>query len=113
MFDEPMSVFEFYWFQLMLTAIYKPWDLGNALFELAGGFFVAASIRKLYRDKRVAGISWAHVGFFTAWSWWNIYFYAKALQWLSLYGAYGLLVTNTAYLVLLVYYTGRPGGRAR
>ena len=79
-------------------------DLGNGLFECLGGFFIMLSIIKLYREKKVAGISWLHVGFFAAWGWWNLYFYPSVGCWFSTVGGIGVVVTNSVYLAMILHY---------
>jgi hypothetical protein len=83
-------------------------DLINGGFELLGGVFIALSIRKVLRDRAVAGISWLHVGFFTAWGFWNLFYYPHLDQWFSFAGGVLIVITNTVYLALLLYYSRRP-----
>lgn len=83
-------------------------DIINGLFESLGGFFVLPSILQLYKDKEVKGVSWLHVGFFTLWGVWNIYFYAYLLLWLSWAGGIVLTAANGYYLFLLLYYKKYP-----
>jgi len=82
-------------------------DVINGIFETCGGFFILLSVIKLYRDKQVRGVSWLHAGFFTAWGWWNIYFYAAVDLWWSWAGGIGLVLVNTFWLGQLVYYMRR------
>jgi uncharacterized membrane protein YfcA len=58
-------------------------DIINGLFEMSGGFFLLLSVRQIMRDKIVRGISWLHVGFFSVWGIWNIYYYYNLAQWFS------------------------------
>jgi hypothetical protein len=83
-------------------------DAINGTFELLGGVFIYLSIIKVCRDKRVAGVSWLHVGFFAAWGVWNLFYYPYLDQWLSFIGGIGIVATNTVYLALLIYYSRRP-----
>lgn len=82
-------------------------DLINGLFECSGGFFIALSIIKLYKEKKVRGVSWLHVGFFTSWGFWNLYYYPHLGQWFSFIGGLALVISNTIWLVQIAYYTGR------
>ena len=50
-------------------------DSVNGAFELCGGFFILLSVRQLYLDKQVKGVSLSHVGFFTLWGAWNLVYY--------------------------------------
>lgn len=82
-------------------------DLINGYFELAGAVFVLFSIRKLWRDRQVRGVSWAMVAFFTAWGWWNLYFYPAMSCWFSFTGGAVLVLANSVYLGGLIYWS-RP-----
>lgn len=82
-------------------------DTVNGTFEVLGACFVALNVRRLYRDKVVRGIHWLSIAFFTSWGFWNLYFYPAVGQWLSFYGGLGVVVANTCWLTLLVYYTVR------
>lgn len=79
-------------------------DLINGFLEAVGGFFVAFSIIKLHREKIVRGISAVHVGFFSAWGVWNLFYYPHLDQWLSFYGGIVLALTTWVYLGQIIYY---------
>ena len=55
-------------------------DLVNGAFEMLGGFFILLSIIRLWRDKKVRGVSVVHVAFFWLWGVWNVYFYPSLGQ---------------------------------
>lgn len=80
-------------------------DLINAAFEMAGGFFVLLSVRRAYLDKKVAGVSWLHVSFFTFWGAWNLYYYPSLGQYLSFYAGIFLVLVNTIWVSQLIYYS--------
>lgn len=80
-------------------------DLINGLFELGGAFAIAISIKKLYNDKLVRGISWLHVGFFALWGAWNLHFYPSVNAPLSFYAGAVLFAVNSVYVLQLIYYT--------
>lgn len=82
-------------------------DFINASFETAAGFFILLSILKLRKDKAVAGVHWLQVLFFAAWGWWNLYYYPSLGQWWSFAGGVGVVLTNTAWLGLMIYYMRR------
>jgi len=79
-------------------------DKVNGLFELAGGVFVMLSVFRLYKDKKVRGVSFIHVGYFTLWGYWNIHYYVNLDQWMSLIGSLSVTVINTVWLVMMIYY---------
>ena len=82
-------------------------DAINGTFEAMGAFFILLSVRKLYRDKRVRGVSWVHAGFFATWGYWNLYYYPYLDQWLSFWGGVGIVLANSIWLGQLIYYTIR------
>lgn len=79
-------------------------DTINGIFEHLGAFFILTSVLKLYREKKVAGIHWAHMAFFTAWGYWNLIYYPLLEQYVSTFGAVWLVLVNTIYLGQLIYY---------
>jgi len=79
-------------------------DLINGLFECCGGFFIALSVRKLHRDKKVKGVSWVHAAFFSAWGYWNLFYYPHLGQWLSFAGGVFLVAVNTLWLCQMWYW---------
>lgn len=79
-------------------------DLINGIFESMGGFFIALSCVKLYRDKKVRGISFGHAMFFTCWGYWNLFYYPGLDQWFSFYGGLFVVAVNTVWLGQMFYY---------
>lgn len=84
-----------------------PQDAINGAFEIFGGLFILLSILKLHREKSVRGVSWLHVGYFTAWGYWNLYYYPHLGQWASAAGGLLIVILNTAWLAQLIYYSKR------
>ncbi|MFW6130504.1 MAG: hypothetical protein ACOC56_04900 [Atribacterota bacterium] len=80
-------------------------DLINGVFELFGGFFIYLSVKKLFNDKKVRGVSFIHVGFFAAWGFWNLYYYPHLNQIASFIGGIFIVIMNTLYLIQLIYYS--------
>lgn len=88
-------------------------DAVNAAFELGGALAIVLSIRRLRRDKRVAGYDPMTLAFFTLWGFWNLWFYGPAMgAWLSWWAGIAVVAANCAYLALLVWYSRHPGGRS-
>lgn len=79
-------------------------DLVNAGFEGLGGAAVLLSILCTIRDKQVRGVHWGTVLFFTAWGYWNLYYYPSLGQVVSGYGALGVAVMNTIWIGVLWRY---------
>lgn len=82
-------------------------DIINGIFESCGGFFIALSVIKLHREKIVRGVSWMHVTFFSAWGFWNLYFYPHLDQWMSFWGGFLLVTVNCVWLGQIMYYNWR------
>jgi membrane protein YdbS with pleckstrin-like domain len=82
-------------------------DIINGLFEVLGGLAIFLSIRKLWQDERVQGFHWAHLSFFTAWGFWNLYYYPHLNQWWSFWGGVGVVIANIIYLAMIIYYLRR------
>lgn len=79
-------------------------DILNGIFESLGGLFITLSCIKLHRDKKVKGVSFIHVAYFTLWGYWNIHYYPHLDQWLSFAGGLVVVLTNTIWLGMLFYY---------
>jgi len=79
-------------------------DLINGCFELFSALLLLLNIRIILKDKTVKGVSLIPAGFFLSWSVWNIYYYSHLDQWFSFYGGIILLVVNTTWMGLALYY---------
>lgn len=88
-------------------------DFVNGLFELFAGILSWANIKALYRDKEVKGVNLYVSLFFLAWSYWNCFYYPSLGQWLSFVGGLAILVANTIWFVLAMYYQRRVNGRCK
>ena len=82
-------------------------DIINGLFELLGTPFILLSVFKLYKEKQVKGVSWLHAGYFTVWGWWNLYYYPYLSQWASTVGCVLIVIANTVWVTLMIYYLRR------
>ena len=82
-------------------------DIINGMFECLGGFFVFLSCWKLLKQKKVRGVSFFHIAYFTFWGFWNLYYYPFLKQWTSFIGGSLVVLTNTFWLILLIYYIRR------
>lgn len=79
-------------------------DMVNGIFEALGAIFVSMNVVRLYRDKRVRGVHWASVAFFTSWGLWNVYFYHAIAQPFSWYAGVAVAVVNAIWLAQMGYY---------
>ena len=82
-------------------------DNVNGLFELTGGFFVFLHCLRLYKDKKVKGVSFIATGYFAAWGFWNMYYYPFLEQWASLAGGLLIVAMNVLWISMMVYYIRR------
>ena len=69
-------------------------DVGNGLFESVGAVVCWLNVARLRRDKQVKGVCWSVQVFFTAWGFWNLYYYPSLNQWLSFIGGTFLALGN-------------------
>ncbi len=82
-------------------------DQINAAFEFIGSIFICLSIRRLYLDKSVRGVSMVPVTFFSFWAFWNLYFYPANELWWSFSAGLVMVVANGAWLCQMGYYVAR------
>lgn len=61
-------------------------------------------VLKIIKHRQVQGVSLIARSFFWAWSLWNLFWYANLHQWLSWYGAIAVMIPQTVWLGLLIYY---------
>jgi hypothetical protein len=80
-------------------------DAVNGVFETLGALFILLSVRKLYNEKLVRGVSYWHISFFMVWGFWNLFYYPALGQVWSFLGGALLVVTNVVYVGQLIYYT--------
>lgn len=79
-------------------------DLINGLFELVGGFVLWANVVKIRKDKMVRGALSLVTLFFTAWGYWNLFYYPHLDQWLSFFGGLNIVAANTAWFYYMNKY---------
>jgi len=82
-------------------------DAVTAFFEFLGGLFVIGSIFRLLKDKMVRGVHWPQPVYFTAWGFWNLYYYPHLNQWISFWGGAFLVVANAVWLGMFWYYKNK------
>jgi predicted membrane channel-forming protein YqfA (hemolysin III family) len=86
-------------------------DAVNGSFELLGAAAIFGHVLRLWKDKRVAGVSILATIFFASWGFWNLYYYPHLDQWASFAGGLGIVTGNCVWIAGMIYYTKRPGGR--
>ncbi len=86
-------------------------DLINAIFEGGGACFLLLNVRRLLKDKSVKGVSLLTTAWWTAWGFWNVYFYAAVSCSASFWAGIAVVLANAVWLALAVYYA-RAGALA-
>lgn len=76
----------------------------NGTYEFLAGVFILNNCRVLFNDKKVRGVSIISTAFFTSWGYWNLYYYPSLNQWMSFVGGALLVIVNTLYVSLMIYY---------
>lgn len=82
-------------------------DVINGLFESFGAIMIVLNILAIIRDQELKGVHWGPTIFFTAWSFFNLWFYPANGLWFSFLGACSIVVTNAIWLGLVLYYRRR------
>ena len=80
-------------------------DLINSFFKYGSGFFIIPTIMALYNTQNADGVSYIHVGFFSVWGLWNLYYFYQLDQKLSALANVFLIAMNTTWLFMLIYYS--------
>jgi len=77
----------------------------NGAYEFIGGIFLLLNCFRIYKDKKIRGVTLSAATFFSTWSWWNLYYYPSLNQWISFCGGIFIAVTNTWWVGMAIYYT--------
>jgi len=77
-------------------------DIGNGLFEIIGAFFTWRNYIQLRREREIKGVYWPMLMFFTAWGFWNLFYYPSLGQWFSFAGGSALVLGNIAWVGLVI-----------
>jgi len=80
-------------------------DTMNAVFEGGGACLLLMNVRRLYLDKKLAGVALAPTIWFNVWGAWNLYYYAKLGQHLSWTAGVGVFLVNTTWVLMAIYYS--------
>lgn len=83
-------------------------DLTNGAFEILGAVAIFGHVRRVLKDKAVAGVSIMSTIFFASWGFWNLYYYPHLGQWVSFTGGLFIVLGNVCWIAGLVYYTKHP-----
>lgn len=88
-------------------------DIVNGAFEALAGVAILNHCRALYRDKEAKGVSLWSTVFFSAWGFWNIFYYPHLQQTASFLGGLCVVTANCSWIGLMVYYRRHPGGKRK
>lgn len=81
------------------------WQDGvNGLLERLGGVFILLHCYRLFRQKKVRGVSIIACIFFASWGVWNFYYYPFLNQWCSFIGSIGIVLGEVLYISMIIYY---------
>lgn len=83
-------------------------DYVNGAFEILGAVAILGHVRRVLKDKAVAGVSIMASVFFASWGFWNLYYYPHLGQWASFTGGVFIVVGNVSWIALMIYYTQFP-----
>ena len=81
-------------------------DIINGVFEVCGAVATWMNFAAIVKDRGYAGTRIPMMLFFLSWGFWNLFFYAHLLQWVSLYASL-LLTTGNVANVGAMWYFGR------
>jgi len=79
-------------------------DFINGVFETFGGVAIFGHVWRLWKAKRIVGYNPWSVAFFTAWGYWNLFYYPNLAQWWSFTGGLAIVTGNTIWVALLIKY---------
>lgn len=82
-------------------------DIVNAGFTAIGSVISWANVVRLYRDKKVQGVSPVAASFFVLWGLWCLYYYSHLGQWVSLAAEVNLALANGVWVGQMFYYRRR------
>jgi predicted membrane channel-forming protein YqfA (hemolysin III family) len=79
-------------------------DLINGLIQVVASGFILLSVVKVFKEKKVAGVSIVHVGFFVMWGLFTVAFFTHLGQPFSAAGAMFVAAANVAWFLGLITY---------
>lgn len=82
-------------------------DYINAAFEAGGSTLLLLNVRRLHRDKRLAGVAILPTVWFNVWGAWNVYYYFHLGQYASWIAGFCVFGVNTTWVAMAIYYRRR------
>ena len=79
-------------------------DFVNAAITAGGGCFIWLNVWRLHVDKRIKGVHWLPVLYFTTLGYWHLYYYPFLKQWASFAAGISIVLANTTWLCQILYY---------
>lgn len=79
-------------------------DSINGIFEAGGAILMWLNVKRIIEHKQVRGIDWRITVFFSAWGFWNLWYYPSLHQWMSFIGGIVMVTANIVWLVLAIKY---------
>ncbi len=79
-------------------------DYINALFEFGSACLLLLNIHRLYKDKKLAGVSIVPTSWFSLWGAWNLIYYKSLGQTWSWTAGIVVFAINTTWVLLALYY---------
>lgn len=80
-------------------------DAINGIFHLLGATALFWNVRRVFKDKAVAGVSILSTVFFALWGFWNLYYYPHLDQWLSFIAGIAIVIGNCCWIGSMLYYS--------
>jgi len=79
-------------------------DIINSIFQFLVSFFILINCIKLFKDKKIYGVSFSTLIFLVIFSIWNLYYFFSLNQKISFYAGLFCFMMNLTYLILGIYY---------
>ena len=79
-------------------------DYINATFELGSACLLFLNVRRLYKDKKLAGVSIIPTAWFSLWGAWNLIYYKGLGQTFSWAAGIAVFLLNTTWVVMAISY---------
>lgn len=84
-------------------------DSVNACFEGGSAGLLLLNVVRLYRDKKLAGVSIIPTAWFSLWGAWNLHYYKAIQQPLSWDAGAAVFVINTVWVLMALWYRKKKG----
>ena len=82
-------------------------DILNGSFEIGATVSISFNCLRVRKDKAVKGINAYATLYFSLWGMWNLFYYSHLDQWFSFLSGGTVVLINSYYVWLLIYYTRR------